>query len=56
VKVIVEKVFKIIKFLMVMAMCNTITPCKRWAYFKLFDFSFLRKTLLCWSYKLNAVV
>jgi hypothetical protein len=34
VKVIMEKVPEVIKILMVMAMCNTITPCKRWAYFK----------------------
>jgi hypothetical protein len=40
VKVVMEKVPKVIKFLMVMAMCNTIIPCKRWAYFKLLIFLF----------------
>ncbi len=40
VKVVMEKVLEVIKFLMVMAMCNTITPCKRWGYFKLLIFLF----------------
>ncbi len=34
-KAVMEKVLEVIKILMVMAMCNTITPCKRWAYFRL---------------------
>jgi hypothetical protein len=34
-KVVMEKVLEVIKILMVMVMCNIITPCKRWAYFKL---------------------
>jgi len=34
VRVVMEKVLEVIKILMVMAMFNTITPCKRWAYFK----------------------
>jgi hypothetical protein len=39
-RVVMEKVPKVIKFLMFMVMCNTITPCKRWAYFKLLIFLF----------------
>jgi hypothetical protein len=35
VRAVMEKVPEVIKFLMVMAMCNTVTPCKRWAYFRL---------------------
>jgi hypothetical protein len=35
VRTVMEKVPKLNFFLMVMAMCNTITPCKRWAYFRL---------------------
>jgi hypothetical protein len=35
VKVFMEKILEVIKILLVMAMCNTITPCKRWAYFRL---------------------
>jgi phospholipid-translocating ATPase len=40
VRAVMEKVPEVIKFLMVMAMCNTVTPCKRWAYFRLLIFLF----------------
>jgi hypothetical protein len=35
VRAVMEKVPEVFKFLMVVVMCNTITPCKRWAYLRL---------------------